>query len=257
MKNWKGKFNSEILGRGLDYYDDDRVAIRNISPMRVEAQVDGSREYNVLITLKNSNITSMICDCPYFESYDYCKHLAATLYYIEEHSDLIKPKDFSGILNSLTKKELVEFLESELPNNPDLTNKLKLFKNDGADEDYYVNKLKLRLNNTHDILKFMDSDIMDLIKNNQFTLMFKLLTMIIDHVNHELEWGYMPSYDEIIYKIDYLVSKVRNTASTDEITDFLLYAIKSSDDYLIEDELTDCLSRNGDMQRLIDTWEEI
>ena len=59
MKNWKGKFSSEILGRGLDYHDANRVAIRNISPIRVEAQVDGSREYNVLITLKNSNITSM------------------------------------------------------------------------------------------------------------------------------------------------------------------------------------------------------
>lgn len=101
----------------------------------------------------------------------------------------------------------------------------------------------------------MDSEIIDLINNDQFTLMFKLL-MIIDNVNKELEYGYVPSYEGIIYKIDDIVSKVRNIASIDDITDFLIYAIESSDDYFIDDELTDSLSRNGDMQCLIDRWEE-
>lgn len=102
----------------------------------------------------------------------------------------------------------------------------------------------------------MDSEIIDLINNDQFTLMFKLLMMIIDNVNKEREYGYVPSYEGIIYKINDIVSKVRNTASIDDITDFLIHAIESSDDYFIDDELTDSLSRNGDMQRLIDRWEE-
>lgn len=256
MNNWKSNFTDQILERGRDYYEYGHVRIKNASPKRVEAQVDGSRNYNVLITLKNSKITSMFCDCPYFEGYDNCKHLAATLYYLENHPDLTKPVKYKDLLDSFTKEELVEFLDGELKDNPDLANKLRLFKNDDVDEDYYVHRLKISLANTRDILSFMDMEIQDLIKAEQFTVMFRLLTIIIDHVNEELEWGYMPSYENIIYKIDYVISKVRDTASIDDITEFLMYAIKSSDDYFIDEELTDCMSRNGDMQRLIDTWEE-
>lgn len=256
MKNWASNFDSQILSRGLDYYSANRVKITGFSQSVIEAQVDGSRVYDVLITFKDSTITSMFCDCPYYQGHGLCKHLAAVLYYIEENPDLIKPDNYSDLLNSLSKEELVEFLDSELQSNPELIAKLKLFKNNEADEDFYITKLKHCLNNTKDILKFMDFEITDLITNNQFTLMFKLLTIIIDNVNEQLEYGYYPSYEDIIYKIDDIVSKVRNTASTDDITDFLMNALESSDDYYIDDILTDCMSRNGDMQRLIDSWEE-
>lgn len=61
-------------------------------------------------------------------------------------------------------------------------------KNGDADEEYYVQKLKISLANIRDILSFMDIEIQDLIKAEQFTVMFRLLTKIIDHVNEELEW---------------------------------------------------------------------
>lgn len=181
--------------------------------------------------------------------------MAATLYYFEENPDLIKPADYSDLLNSLSREELIEFLNSTLQTDSELVAKLRLFTNNDVDENFYINKLNHCLNNTRDVLRFMDSEIIDLINNDQFTLMFKLL-MIIDNVNKELEYGYVPSYEGIIYKIDDIVSKVRNTASIDDITDFLIHAIESNDDYFIDDELTDSLSRNGDMQRLIDRWEE-
>lgn len=257
MKNWKRNFTGQVLSRGSDYYEDNLVRIKSISAKRVEAQVSGSREYNVVINFNNSNISSMFCDCPYFESCDYCKHQAATLYFIENHMDLIKPVEYSDLLNSFTRSELIEFLDDELKDNPELVNKLKLYKNDDVDEEYYINRLEIALNNTQDILKFMDNEIQNLIKSNNFTLMFKLLTIIIDSINENSQFGYMPSFELVIYKIDEVVSKVRNTASIDEISDFLIYAINSSSNYLIEDELTDCLSRNGDIDRLFDTWEKI
>lgn len=256
MKNWKSRFGNQILDRGLDYYTDSRVRITRFSPSYVEAYIYGTRAYEVLITFKDSRIISMFCDCPYCQNHGLCKHLAATLYYLEENPDLIKPADYSDLLNSLSKEELIEFLNSTLQTDSELVAKLRLFTNNDVDENFYINKLNHCLNNTRDVLRFMDSEIIDLINNNQFTLMFKLLTMIIDNVNKELEYGYVPSYEDIIYKIDDIVSKVRNTASIDDITDFLIYAIESSDDYFIDDELTDSLSRNGDMQCLIDRWEE-
>ena len=252
MDDWENYFKTEILERGQDYYDINAVRIYTYSSNHVEAQVAGSRVYNVMINFKDSQIDSMYCDCPYFQGYDYCKHLAATLFYIEDHPELLKAgEDVNDLILESTPEELKLFLIEQTQDSPDLANKFKLFKNMAIDEDFYINKLKASFINSFDILKFIDKDIQDLIDYKEFTLMFKLFTMIIDHINEELKYGEFTSLEDIIYKIDDSITQVRDLVSIDEITEFLVYAINSSDDYFILDELTDCLSRNGDIERLI------
>ncbi|WP_407377247.1 SWIM zinc finger domain-containing protein [Methanobrevibacter sp.] len=52
MQNWKSYFEGKILSRGLDYYEYGDVRIHDSSPQHVEAQVEGSRTYNIELILK-------------------------------------------------------------------------------------------------------------------------------------------------------------------------------------------------------------
>lgn len=250
MKNWKEYFDGIILERGLDYYESRAVRIYDYSAEHVYAQVAGTMIYDVSIYFKDSEITSMYCDCPYGSN---CKHLAATLYYIEEHQELLKKEDYNELIISCSYEELIEFLSSELPKNPALANKLKLFKNQGVGEDFYINKLKNSFSSSSNILKFLNEDIQELIELKQYELIFKLCKMLIDHINSELKYDEFHMLEEIIYKLDGITTQLRDVDGAQKaISDFLEYAIRTSDDYFILDELTDSMSRNGDMNRLID-----
>ncbi len=252
MDGWRKYFEDRILERGLDYYESNVVRIYDYSKDHIDAQVAGSRIYDVRINIKDSKIQSMYCNCPYFYEYDYCKHLAGVLYYIENYLEMLEPADdISELILSSSHEELSSFLIEETKNSLNLANKFRLFKNKNVDEEYYINKLKTSLNNPINILKFLDDDIRELIDNDSFSLIFKSLTIIIDHINGELEYGEYPLMVDIIHKIDDVISQIRNGASIDDISDFLEYAISTSDDYFIIDELTDCMSRNGDIERLM------
>ena len=248
MRNWKDYFQKHILERGLDYYNSNAVRIYLHDSDHVEAQVAGSKIYNIAIYFSDSQITDMYCECPYFEDYDYCKHLSATLFYIDDHPEMLKEnEDYSELISSLSHAEIMEFLSMELLKNQDLANKLKMFKTGEVDEEFYENKLIASLDSSFEILKFMNGEIQDLISKNQYNLIFKLLRIIIDHINEELKYGDFPLIVEIIDKIDSIIIQLRDCASTDDITDFLDYAISSSDDYFILDRLGDCMSQNGNM----------
>ena len=80
MMEWERLFKSRILERGYDYYTDERVRINNIDEHRIEACVEGSEAYDVVIDIEDGNILSMECSCPYAADGNNCKHMAAVLY---------------------------------------------------------------------------------------------------------------------------------------------------------------------------------
>ena len=249
MNNWQKYFTSKILDRGCDYYDSNAVRIYTYSKNHVESQVIGSKVYNVRINFNESNITSMYCDCPYP---DYCKHLAATLYYIDDHPEILKKEDYLDLISGFSHAELVEFLAGELPQNPELVNKLKLFKSD-IDEDYFILKLNNSFSDSFSILKCMDEEFVQLIDLKHYYLLFQLCRLLIDHINEELKYGEFDMLEDIIYKLDGIMTRLRDVPEAEEgISDFLEYAISTTDDYFILEELTDSMSRNGDMSRLFD-----
>ncbi len=84
MSNWTKLFPPTILKRGLEYYNAGRVRNLVKSGEHFSATVCGSDYYDVDITIKNREVEKVFCNCPYAEDNDYCKHVAATLYSIED-----------------------------------------------------------------------------------------------------------------------------------------------------------------------------
>lgn len=78
--NWQKLFASHILERGYDYYCDGAVENIEIGRDDLRADVVGTEDYEVEISLNNGKVTDMYCSCPYAAGGNNCKHMAAVLY---------------------------------------------------------------------------------------------------------------------------------------------------------------------------------
>lgn len=78
--NWKDLFAPHILDRGYDYYCEDAVENFDASNDIIRADVAGTQEYEVEISLDHGKIADMYCTCPYADGGNHCKHMAAVLY---------------------------------------------------------------------------------------------------------------------------------------------------------------------------------
>ena len=97
--NWKKLFAIHILERGYDYYCDDAVENMEISDDIIRADVIGSEDYEVEISLSNGEVTDMYCSCPYALDGRNCKHMAAVLYEWSENGAEEK-KDEENAINT-------------------------------------------------------------------------------------------------------------------------------------------------------------
>src|SRR5699024_1673590 len=84
---WKHLFQNHILNRGLDYFHRDLVEDVSVKDDRVEATVYGTEDYTVEIDRANERISDINCTCPHAASGNNCKHMAAVLFYLENHGD--------------------------------------------------------------------------------------------------------------------------------------------------------------------------
>ena len=80
MKSWKNWFQPHILERGRACFAEGRVADLERTGDSYTATVEGTAEYKVEILLDGDSIEDMICDCPYAENGNACKHMAAVLF---------------------------------------------------------------------------------------------------------------------------------------------------------------------------------
>lgn len=99
---WQKLFAPHILERGYDYYCNEAVENLEVSMDSIRADVIGTEDYEVEISLNNEDIIDMYCSCPYADSGKNCKHMAAVLYEWEE----IKAKDKSLSQNRDVDKDL-------------------------------------------------------------------------------------------------------------------------------------------------------
>ena len=249
--DWRKHFGSAILERGYNYFKSNAVRIYTHSNDCVEAKVAGTRIYDLRINFKDSQIQSMYCNCPYGGN---CKHLAATLYYIDDHPELLECSDeHLDILSSLSHAELIEFLAAELPKNPDLLNRLKLFKNDDINQDYYKNKLKDSFDDSFNVLNFIEEELNDLKDAGQIDLVLTLSKCIVRYCEEELMYyGQYDAFEDIILKIDDLTNCLINDGFEDEVCDFLADCILNCDDESILDLFTDTYSRFRSVEELFD-----
>lgn len=78
--NGQKLFASHILERGYDYYCDGAVENIEIGRDDLRADVVGTEDYEVEISLNDGKVTDMYCSCPYAAGGNNCKHMAAVLY---------------------------------------------------------------------------------------------------------------------------------------------------------------------------------
>ena len=95
MKPWKDLFRTHILERGLNYYEEGYVTSLEETSTGYTAVVEGTEDYDVEIEIRDDRVYDMTCTCPYAEEGNYCKHMAAVLYEIEEgESDIKMPGNY-------------------------------------------------------------------------------------------------------------------------------------------------------------------
>ena len=85
--NWESLFRARILERGYDYYLCNAVKNMEVTEDSITADVLGTENYQVEITLEEGEILDMYCSCPYAEDGKNCKHMAAVLYEWTEGDD--------------------------------------------------------------------------------------------------------------------------------------------------------------------------
>ena len=106
MKFWKNRVPPHILERGRAYFDEGRVLGLERSADGYTACVDGTEEYAVEILLEGDSIEDMICDCPYAEDGNVCKHMAAVLFAVDAGETPLKKAPTKK--ERLTPSRLVE-----------------------------------------------------------------------------------------------------------------------------------------------------
>lgn len=110
MKPWNDLFRTHILERGLNYYEEGYVTSLEQNLTGYTAVVEGTENYDVEIEIRDDRVYDMTCTCPYAAEGNYCKHMAAALYEIEEgEPDTKMPGNYLQKVQD-QKKELQEII---------------------------------------------------------------------------------------------------------------------------------------------------
>ena len=113
LPDWTDNFEERILERGYDYYTRNYVSNLHFSQNKITAEVSGTKNYFVNIRFSASDIISMKCTCPFAEKFP-CKHQASVLYAAENlQNDQKDNSETKKMLNSATKEQLLDFLQTE------------------------------------------------------------------------------------------------------------------------------------------------
>lgn len=214
---WEHLFESHILERGWDYYENEYVQEILKEENGIKAWVEGSELYKVHIGIADGEVINMTCTCPYAEGGLNCKHMAAVLYMFEEedcvdiNEDITelnrdKNKPFinayelvKGAEEDLVRKFLVDILKS----NGALLNRFKIaVSQDISEDDIRVYKRQIDqifrkyegrgnfIDYYHasgfisDLYEFLCEDIRTMLDNKQYEAAFLLSTYLFVKVGN-------------------------------------------------------------------------
>ena len=130
--DFEDDFNSIILSRGYEYYEDGFVEDVLIKDNIITAKVEGTETYDVSVEVDNGIFIDGDCTCPYASEGNYCKHIAALLYYLdnenldESNNYTTKEKEIRDSLRTINKIELDDFLVELLIEDRDVYDKFRL-----------------------------------------------------------------------------------------------------------------------------------
>ncbi len=104
---WQHYFTNAIIARGMSYYEKGRVDKLEVVDDTYYAEVRGSKPYRVVIKELPNQRLAMVCNCPYAQDGNKCKHMAAVLIKLE--------KDSEGDNGSITEQRNVKADEEVRP----------------------------------------------------------------------------------------------------------------------------------------------
>ncbi len=114
IKNFQSRIKLKIINRGLSYYNDGLIEeVNRIGEFEFVGVVQGTDEYNLHIKFnENLDVINHNCDCPY-DWGDYCKHIVALMYYINELELYDEPffkSNYDYLKEVLDKKSKAEII---------------------------------------------------------------------------------------------------------------------------------------------------
>ncbi len=112
--------------RGRSYYQGGAIKQRLRHKLSLEAYVEGSQTYTVLIWANATDQVATRCTCPYDYGGD-CKHIVAVLLaWLNEPDSFEPPVDLKAILNKRSKAKLVNLLLDIFVIYPNLVDELEV-----------------------------------------------------------------------------------------------------------------------------------
>ena len=153
MTNWKNLFYKRILERGEDYYEEGFVSNVTKTDSGYRALVEGSDMYEVEIEMMDSRIYDMSCDCPFADGGNYCKHMAAVLYYLDsEEGDVEREepemtwmeriasqnKELDDVIAHMPEEELRRFVRRIAGEDSEIRNLLMTAYSDKVDAQHMM-----------------------------------------------------------------------------------------------------------------------
>ena len=204
--DFKDDFNTRILSRGYEYYEDGLVEYVLLKGNIVTAKVEGSETYDVSVEIDNGIFIDGDCTCPYASDGSYCKHMAALLYYLDnENLDknnnyTTKEKEIRDSLRTINKIELDDFLVELLIEDRDVYDKFRLRFNKSFPSltiEDYENKIYSAIQSSAGRDGFIDyheswdytknmhkiiSEVNTLVDNGEYDLAFEVARTILETI---------------------------------------------------------------------------
>ena len=204
--DFKDDFNTRILSRGYEYYEDGLVEDVLLKGNIVTAKVEGSETYDVSVEIDNGIFIDGDCTCPYASDGSYCKHMAALLYYLdnenldENNNYTTKEKEIRDSLRTINKIELDDFLVELLIEDRDVYDKFRLRFNKSFPSltiEDYENKIYSAIQSSAGCDGFIDyheswdytknmhkiiSEVNTLVDNGEYDLAFEVARTILETI---------------------------------------------------------------------------
>lgn len=174
MKEWHSLFNPVILERGAEYYREGYVSAFNLVENGIEAEVEGNKNYKLSILLDGEDIIHMNCNCPFAESGNNCKHMAAVLFQMEETLSGEEVVIEKVLEEGNAKPSLQEMFDNKKQKAVELVNRISeaelremLVKN-LLNDDSLMNELELKYSSRVDAkqMSALKNEINEIIRNN-------------------------------------------------------------------------------------------
>lgn len=201
--DFENNFSEHILSSGYDYYTSGKVSKLRNDDKYITAIVHGNNDYNVKIQIDKEMFINGKCTCPYNTNGEYCKHIAALLYYLTEESKRRNNNSFDleDVINQINDKKIKKFLYVSLLNDESLLNKFRVEFSEffpKLSKKNYQNKIYRAINSCidersgyidynnsseyeHAMYEFI-KEAEKLVDNHDYNTAFTIVTILLDSI---------------------------------------------------------------------------